>query len=223
MLAEIQREWDIAEEELKRCEQVALKASVPAINELRYAGRRVIDALNADVGGKAIEEVKAFLDDARFNCHRARHDAIDAALDTIAIDLELMAKHLGYAAMLKAYPQFPALFADFAKARAQIANSRRDRENRIKIYDSIAKVDFVSIADRYAELKTCRPIALAFSAKARLQRLSWWFMLTLTLCSLTIGVLSYRNAREMRLEQEGPEQPKSEKPDVPSVAPATKQ
>jgi hypothetical protein len=89
ILADIQREWDMAESAVKRSEQVANDAIIPAINELCYAGRRIIDALNASQMPDSERKVAAYLEDARFNCHRARHDAMDAALDIIARDLTI--------------------------------------------------------------------------------------------------------------------------------------
>jgi hypothetical protein len=197
ILADIQREWDLAEEGIKRCEQVSRGAIIPAIKELRYAGRRIVDALNKAHKGGTEQEVRALLEDARFNCHRARHDAMDAALDIMALDFDNLTKRLGYDAVIQAYPEFQSLYRDFANARKQIAISRGDRENRNVIYETISNIDFPDIADRYADLVTCKPIALAASAKARRQRISWWFMLCLTLISLAVAASSYVNGKRM--------------------------
>lgn len=195
VLADIQREWDLAEAAIKRCDQVANAAIIPAVNELRYAGRRIVDALNAAQTPGSQDKVRAYLEDARFDCHRARHDAIDAALDVIAKDLDNLTKKLGVDSVTRAFPGFSQLYIDFAKARAKIAVSRGDRENRNNIYETIAAVNFPDIADRYADLVTCKPIALRFAAQARRQRIGWWFMVVVTLCSLSLAAFSfYRNS-----------------------------
>ena len=85
LFADIQREWNAAEESIKRSEQIALDVSIPAISELRYAGRRLVDAMDIAQNGGNAQKVTAVLEDARFCCHRARHDAVDAALSKIAI------------------------------------------------------------------------------------------------------------------------------------------
>jgi len=91
-----QDEWNRAEADIKTAEMGVHSIVIPSVKELRYGGRRVIDALmeiarnpnNADN-----TRIKALLDDAHFDCHRARHDAIDAA--KIAADLEIMTAKLG--------------------------------------------------------------------------------------------------------------------------------
>lgn len=197
ILADIQREWDLAEEAIKRCEQVARAAIIPAIKELRYAGRRIVDALNKAHKSGSKDDVTALLEDARFDCHRARHDAMDAALDVMALDFDNLTKRLGYDAVIQAYPEFQSLYRDFAKARRQIAMSRGDRLNRNAIYETISSVDFPDLADRYADLVTCKPIALAAAAKSKRQRIGWWIMLALTLTALTVAAFSFINGRKM--------------------------
>ena len=113
ILAAIQKEWNRAEEDIKTAELVVNKIVLPSIKELRYAGRRVIDALmiiTANPHGADEGQIRSLLDDAKFDCHRARHDAIDAATSKIAIDLEIMVSKLGYHAILPAYPDFPQLY-----------------------------------------------------------------------------------------------------------------
>lgn len=190
LFADIQREWNAAEESIKRSEQVALDVSIPAIFELRYAGRRIVDALDIAQRGGTAEKVQAVLEDARFCCHRARHDAIDAALAKIAIDLDDMTHRLGYAAVIGAYPDFHLLYIEFEQARTKIAESRGDRQNRNMIYSTVSNVDFPSIVERYKALVVCKPIALAYSAKRSRERLGWWVMLGITIIALILAVLA---------------------------------
>ena len=88
LLSEIVSEWNRAEQEIKRAEQLAGKAVTPAINELRYGGRRVIDALQGIANGDDPQKIQDLLRDACFDCHRARHDAIDASISTIILTLK---------------------------------------------------------------------------------------------------------------------------------------
>ena len=190
IFADIQREWNAAEESIKRSEQIALDLSIPAISELRYAGRRVIDALDIAHNDGTEEKIKAVLEDARFCCHRARHDAIDAALSKIAIDLDDMTKRLGYSAVINAYPDFQLLYVSFATARSKIAYSRGNRQDRNAIYDTVSTVDFPDIADRYTALLVCKPIALAYAARGRAERVGWWVLLAFTLLALMLSALA---------------------------------
>lgn len=68
--------WTAAEQAIKRAEILSNLISVPAINELRHAGRRVADAL----GEKDEFKRKVFLSDANRFCRRAELDALDAQI-----------------------------------------------------------------------------------------------------------------------------------------------
>jgi len=89
-LTQIRREWDKAEHSLKIAEQVGNQVIFPAIKELRYAGRRIVDALAECASGGDANKVRALLDDALFDCYRARHDAVDASISTIAAELDVL-------------------------------------------------------------------------------------------------------------------------------------
>jgi hypothetical protein len=202
LLTDIQREWDKAEHCMKLGEHFSERPNNASINELRYAGRRLIDALNDRQAGEDNELISQKLTDALFNCVCAQHDAIDISLDIMAVDFGLMEKKLGYAAILGAYSKFPDLYTPFAKARSLQAESRGDRRNRDAIYDTVTQVDLPKLAEMYGDLKACKPIMLAFAARDRRQRFSWWVMWGLTVSSLTVAALSFRNGQAMRQIQE---------------------
>lgn len=107
-LDSIHDEWNRAEEAIKAAEQVNGKVILPAVKELRYAGRRIVEALHL-IGAGDDDEAAKRLQDAEFNCYRARHDAIDAATAKIAIDLEA-ATRLAYGAVLAGYAEFPDMW-----------------------------------------------------------------------------------------------------------------
>ena len=72
LLVQIQDEWNIAESDIKQAEQICNGVVIPSIIELRYAGRRIIEALTKIQLGAPEIEISDLLSDARFNCHRAR-------------------------------------------------------------------------------------------------------------------------------------------------------
>lgn len=153
LFADIRHEWDEAELVIKLAEQVTYDAIIPAVTELRYAGRRLIDALNAAAEGVPADRITAFLEDARFNCHRARHDAVDAAFAKMAIDLNRLAYKMGYDTVVAAYPDFVRLVRQLDEARDKILESRRYRANRDEIYKAISEVDFPSLVQDYRLLR----------------------------------------------------------------------
>lgn len=94
LLAQIKVAWDKAEQAIKRAELVCGEVVTPAIKELRYAGRRLADGLEAVASGTVTPETNGFLRDALFDCYRARHDAIDAAISKIAVEIDLSVRRL---------------------------------------------------------------------------------------------------------------------------------
>ena len=82
-LREIATEWDKAEQLMKLAERLRAKVIHPSVNELRYAGRRLVDALNVADDVERDEEKRRdfgrFIGDCLFRIHCAQHDAIDRA------------------------------------------------------------------------------------------------------------------------------------------------
>lgn len=154
LIAEIKREWDKAEEVVKLAELVCEDVIIPAVAELRYAGRRLVDALNGQATGKTEGEVIALVEDARFCCFRSRHDAIDAALGRMALEIDVLANAMGYDVVHNSYPDFVAYVQRLTSARRQIAISRGDRNNREAIYESLVATDFSKLVDDHLALKT---------------------------------------------------------------------
>lgn len=166
-LDSIHDEWNKAEEAIKAAEQVNGKVILPAVKELRYAGRRIVEALHL-IGAGDDDEAAKRLQDAEFNCYRARHDAIDAATAKIAIDVEA-ATRLGYSAVLAAYPEFPDMWQVLESIRSKITQSRRDRERRDIIYTEIGD-DFMSLIERYRSYKGREKLMIAFAKRERRHR-----------------------------------------------------
>jgi len=149
----IANEWDKAEKAIKLAEQVCDSVVIPAVAELRYAGRRIVDAINAAKNGCPSEQVEGLIADAEFDCHRSIHDAIDAALNEMSIQTDLLAKEMGYDVVNNSYPEFVDFSKKLVAARQQIASSRGDRDNRQAIYESIIQTDFSNIVENYQDLR----------------------------------------------------------------------
>ena len=165
LLETIQAEWNRAEEDIKIAELVCNKIVIPAIKELRYAGRRTIDALNCIQRGGTADEVKTLFEEARFDCHRARHDAIDAATAKIASDLDIMVKKLGHHAIITAFPEFAKLWMSLRRVRDQIAKSRGNRTDRETIYSVIETTNFPNLVDLYNDMRAREQIMIDLAAQ----------------------------------------------------------
>jgi hypothetical protein len=169
LFQEIRDEWDKAEADIKLAEQIGEQVVFPSIKELRYAGRRIVDALLAVQDGDEQLAIK-YLNDAKFDCHRARHDAIDAGLSTIAAELSVYQKKIGYGPILAVLPDYSQLVTKLYTSQEKIVASRNDRRNRELVYKSIQEVEFTAIAQRYRAFKANEHIMRAVARKERLWR-----------------------------------------------------
>lgn len=185
-IAKILEEWDAAEKVIKKAEQISEKIIIPSIKELRYAGRRIVEALHGILSGADDKDVHNLIQDALFNCHRARHDAIDAATSKIAIDLNIAAEKIGYEILLSSFSKFPELKTAVLEAREQIVQSRKDRENRDTIYSTIASVDFDVLTKLYREFQECEEIMIELAKKGRRD---WLVSRALTVLGLLLALL----------------------------------
>lgn len=167
-LESIRTEWDKSEEVIKAAEQVNHKVNFPSIKELRYGGRRLIEALHLIDRGDD-DEAATRLQDAEFCCYRARHDAMDAATSKIAKDLALAAGELGSEAILSGYGDFPELLKIVNRIRKNIRESRRDREKRDEIYSNMYE-DFKLAIDMYSAFQESESVIIAFAEKERRDR-----------------------------------------------------
>jgi hypothetical protein len=178
-------EWDRAEVDIKKAEQVCNNVVIPSIKELRYAGRRIVDVITKMAAGASQEDIDDLLADAKFDCHRARHDAIDAATSKIAIDLEIMVTKLGYEVILPVHPQFPQLVQELQAVRDKIAASRKDRENREAIYSVIEASDFPDLIKSYETMMASEYIMVSIAKKRR--RSEVWGIVGTVLGAIGLG------------------------------------
>lgn len=165
-LESVRDEWNKAEKAIKLAEQINQKIVDPAIYELRYAGRRLVEALaNQDDP----EAVKKLLDDAHFDCCRARHDAIDAATAKIANDLDLAVKKLGQDVVLDKFPSISKLLGDLSIVRGLVAKSRENRNDRDKIYQTIQEDRLPSIVELFRQFQACESLMVSAASKNKIR------------------------------------------------------
>ncbi|MEL6707172.1 MAG: hypothetical protein AAFP79_02735 [Pseudomonadota bacterium] len=190
ILREIRIEWNKAEAAIKRAEQLVGDIHIPAVFELRYGGRRMIDALDAAHHGGDPKKILALLEDARFCCHRAQHDAIDAAMSKMSITLDNMTSRLGFDAVASAHPDFNAFYSDFMVAREKIAQSRENRKDRNGIYEALTAVDLPNLTERFTRLMAAEPIAKNAALKIKLGSLNGFVLTVVAILAMIFAGLA---------------------------------
>lgn len=137
--------WNVAERRIKKAEQVRGNEVVaPAIFELRYAGRKIVDAIHIVLtqdwkeNPEITTKIRAHLEDATEDCVKSKHDAIDAMLDFITIWFDDVERQLGLGAVQKYFPDYIQVAGTISDIQDKIANSRANRiAHRDEIYDQI--------------------------------------------------------------------------------------
>jgi hypothetical protein len=186
LFAELRTEWDASEALVKAAEQVSGDAIIPSIKEFRYAGRRIVDALHELKASGDGAKAKAFVQDAIFNCHCARHDAIDVATGIMASTMSVAVEKIGYQHILAAFPKFAELRKKLSEARAKIRVSRQNRTDRDAIYQSIHVTDFPALIELYEEYQSAEDVMKSL-AKGQRREILFHRVTTVILVIAAVG------------------------------------
>lgn len=147
-------EWGKAEHAIKQAELISQFAIIPAINELRFAGRRAVEALGAVNKGESAEHIAGLLHDACIECQRARYDALDVAIAAMFADLELAERELGIARVFQAFPEYLDLRHKLEGLGDKLARARQNHEYREALYDELNREIFPQTLTLYRAFKT---------------------------------------------------------------------
>ncbi len=130
-LTNVANEWNKAEGLMKVAERVRAEVVLPSVNELRYAGRRLVDAwvVAPQIAQNPAlrSDFDAYIKDALFRCHCAQHDAIDAAVLFVQAAMDTYEKDFGLAALMTHLPEVADLRLSLSEADDLIVSSRRQR------------------------------------------------------------------------------------------------
>jgi hypothetical protein len=132
----LSEEWNLAEERLKTAENWNRKVLIPAINELRYAGRKIVDAFTAHRRGDS-QAAAEHIADACQDILRARHDVIDAVHGAIGDYADKAREKIGAAVLHGNFSNYGEMFALIREIGEQVAQSRKERQRRDEIYRGI--------------------------------------------------------------------------------------
>lgn len=193
-------QWAVAERRIKQAEfVVGNRVVTAAISELRYAGRKLIDANQLIVGGQWRNDPKekarllAFLADATEDCVKSKHDAIDSMMFFVSDWFGRTEEKAGLAELQKYFPDYIQLTGMISGIQDKIADSRGDRiGSRDGIYDAIEIDDYTKIIDLYRRMREAEPRVQALAARERVRGhiLLWGTILgvALGIAALAVGI-----------------------------------
>ncbi|MQP67942.1 hypothetical protein GE253_21730 [Niveispirillum sp. SYP-B3756] len=141
---------------LKISERLRGEVNLPAINELRYAGRRIADALaimsDEAAGAVGEEQARTFLKEAHLFCMRAEHDCVDA----IALYVHQITKEYDRLydrdLLNESCPSLRGYFQRKRMIDELIVSSRENREARDETYQIIIRDHLEELVNLATEL-----------------------------------------------------------------------
>jgi hypothetical protein len=165
MLTQIAVEWDKAEKLVKRAERIRSQVVLASINELRYAGRRLVDAWHLKTAAETDDAQRVLFDrhvsDALLACNRAQHDAVDAIVLFLQKVVNKYEEEFGLALLAEKYPRIFDIKATLRIADDLITGSREHRDTRDDDYDRLADEHFPALLDHYYHLVSSRDLLIS--------------------------------------------------------------
>lgn len=141
-LQKLLADWNRIQGRLKRAEQISQLAVVPAINEIRYAGRMLVSALSAlpeDIPNGIPTTAEALVS-ARQYLKNADHDISDALVYFFQGRVDEINRTFGAHAVIERYPAYADLLKYLERSRELVIASRANLVSRDKNYAEIADV-----------------------------------------------------------------------------------
>jgi preprotein translocase subunit Sss1 len=160
LLRELIVQWNIAEERIKKAENVrANEVVASAIFELRYAGRKMIDAFDiilndkGNLGAKKDDRIIAYFADATEDCVKSKHDAIDSMINFVTDWFNKVENSIGLAMVVKFFPDYLTHTSRIKSIQDKIAKSRADRsESRDGVYNEIDSSGYTEILELFERM-----------------------------------------------------------------------
>lgn len=165
---EATRFWDETERVIKEAEQISQEMVVPAISELRYAGRKLIDYLTAIAQPQKGRDAEEDIIDFYQCCIRARHDSLDAAVGYIIQYLEGLEQEVQPQIIARTIDDYKGFKETLFEVSGKIIGSRQDRPRRIEVYDDILEQVEGEIFPKFTEIRIAK--VDIFSSQASLER-----------------------------------------------------
>jgi len=170
-LAKLAAHMNKVEGRLKQAEQLREEVVIPGINELRYAGRRFIDAwaicaLPAPTE-KQQQEARDHIVVARQYLQNADHDVTDAVCFFIHREINRMQRAYGANEMIRVFPRYAEFAQQMRTANEIISGSRETRQQRTAEYARLEADYIPSLIQTFEQLRFSETLALAGAKRKR--------------------------------------------------------
>lgn len=185
-LISVYEKWGQVQGRLKEAEQINQLAVVPAINELRYAGRLLVEALANEKLGIDLKSANTTKNDE--NLHEAvviaeqyitnaDHDISDALVYFFQSRADEINGRFGAGAVVKRYNEYEHFLDKLEEARKLIIRSREDISSRMESYAELEPIVRFLIGNYFILDKTDAFMSIEISqhqeAQKKMQIFCW--------------------------------------------------
>lgn len=154
--------WNRCERLLKTAERVRGEVLHPSINELRYAGRRFVDAISIlsedNVSDENHKAAESYLNEAFMFCMRAEHDCVDAVVTYAHLLIEKSSDEYGLFLLIQACPSLEKYRIIKPRIDKLILSSREERGRRDDLYQEIIGSYIDDMVDIICSLELAEPL-----------------------------------------------------------------
>lgn len=174
-----------AEREIKKAEEISGELAVPAVNELRYAGCHLLEALCSDAPHHATEQIAR----ARRHCQRAIFDASDASIIYLLERVKTFQDDYRRFVISDVILDYTVLKRTISGTRHKIEKARQDYDGREGYYLEAASLaeQLKGIGDRLDDSR--EELNKAFRRQNR-ETFRFFLMVTLTAVAAVAAVLA---------------------------------
>ena len=133
--------WKAVEQYIKEAEQISSEAQIPAINELRYASRQLLNAViyfdNDDLTAEKKEKIDRRITIADQYLYNAEHDIADSIITFYAQVSADVEERFGRNVITSHFPKFPLFREHLGECKKLVADSRGNYELRAVNYEKL--------------------------------------------------------------------------------------
>jgi len=143
--------WNSTEKVVKEAELIGGALIQPSINELRYAGRWLVLALDAILKNKnqidRLTTVESAISYASLCCMQAKHDAIDSVVLYMHEKIDQLNDRYTTHTIAMYVKDYEEFLTEVAEVDRSIVLSRGERENRLELYEKVVSHHLPKLAD----------------------------------------------------------------------------
>ena len=156
--------WNAIEKRLKITEKYRLEVDIPAINELRYAGRKIVDVLvllhSKDYNNDTEKVISDNISHIEQYCMNAEHDLTDGVCTFFDTKMRQVINDYGYDSVCNYFPKTSEIMAMLEEVKELMSVSREDRVSRAKDYKKLEKEYVPKFIDFHNQLIASEEIML---------------------------------------------------------------